>query len=552
MTEQNKKTNNILVQGSILAAASLIVRFIGMLYRIPMTAILGEKAIGYYNIAFEFYDIALLLSTYSLPLAVSKLVSARAVQGQHRNARKVFMIAIGFGLVVGNIAMFACYFGADIYARAIDQRGVILPLKVLAPTILIFSIMGVIRGYFQGYGNMVPTAISQIIEQIVNAGVSVGASYFLLRHYVGDPDRLSYGAAGGTLGTFSGAVASFISLLIIYEIFHKTFGKLIEAEKKAEEEAGEPFTSERPLHVLHLIILTVIPVVVSQTVYQLSGTVDTLVFNRVLRAKGFDESIRATWWGIYSGKYKLLTTVPVAVASAMGTAIVPGLIAEFVRGNRDAMREKVAVAVKFNMIIAFPCMVGMSVLSGPILRTLRFWTDQNTLARNMLQLGSVSIVLFAFSTLTNGILQGINRLYVPVVHSAIALVTHAVVLGFLLDFTELNAYALMICNVLFAFIVSALNWRSVAKHLEYKQEIKKTFLLPLTASVFMGVSTRCLYDFLHLALSASVSCVLSILFAIPVYFSALLVLKVVTKEEILRMPKGALMVKVLTKLKLLR
>ena len=138
------------------------------------------------------------------------------------------------------------------------------------------------------------------------------------------------------------------------------------------------------------------------------------------------------------------------------------------------------------------------------------------------------------------------------VHSAIALVTHAVVLGFLLDFTELNAYALMICNVLFAFIVSALNWRSVAKHLEYKQEIKKTFLLPLTASVFMGVSTRCLYDFLHLALSASVSCVLSILFAIPVYFSALLVLKVVTKEEILRMPKGALMVKVLTKLKLLR
>ena len=333
MTEQNKKTNNILVQGSILAAASLIVRFIGMLYRIPMTAILGEKAIGYYNIAFEFYDIALLLSTYSLPLAVSKLVSARAVQGQHKNARRVFLIALGFGLVVGNIAMFACYFGADIYARAIDQKGVILPLKVLAPTILIFSVMGVIRGYFQGYGNMVPTAISQIIEQVVNAGVSVGASYFLLRHYVGDPDRLSYGAAGGTLGTFSGALASFISLIIIYEIFHKMFGKLIDMEKQAEADGAES-VKERPLHVLHLIILTVIPVVVSQTVYQLSGTVDTLVFNRVLRAKGFDDSIRATWWGIYSGKYKLLTTVPVAVASAMGTAIVPGLIAEYVRGHR--------------------------------------------------------------------------------------------------------------------------------------------------------------------------------------------------------------------------
>jgi Membrane protein involved in the export of O-antigen and teichoic acid len=551
LTEQKKQSNNILVQGSILAAASLIVRFIGMIYRIPMTAILGEKAIGYYNIAFEFYDIALLLSTYSLPLAVSKLVSARAVQGQHRNARKVFTLSLGFGIVVGSIAMSVCYFGSELFARAIHQQGVILPLKVLAPTILVFSIMGVIRGYFQGYGNMVPTAISQIIEQIINAAVSVGASYLLLRHYVGNPNRLSYGAAGGTLGTFVGAVASFLSLLVIYAIFHGTFGKLIEAEKIASE--GNPDHShERPSYVLRLIILTVIPVVVSQTVYQLSGTVDTLIFNRVLRAKGFNDDIRATWWGIYSGKYKLLTTVPVAVASAMGTAIVPGLIAEYVRGHRDAMREKVAVAVKFNMIIAFPCAVGMSVLSGPILRTLRFWTDSNVLARNLIQLGSISIVFFAFSTITNGILQGINRLYVPVVHSAIALIVHAATLWFLLRYTNMNAYALMICNVLFAFIVSVLNWRSVCRYLDYRQEITNTFFMPLVASIFMGVSTRFVYDFLHLRLSASVSCVISILFAIPVYFATLILMKAVTKEEILGMPKGALIVKLLTKCKLLR
>ena len=551
MSEQSKKTNNILVQGSILAAASLIVRFIGMMYRIPMTAILGEKAIGYYNIAFEFYDIALLLSTYSLPLAVSKLVSARVVQGQHRNARRVYMLALGFGLTVGTIAMCICYFGAEVYARAIDQQGVVLPLKVLAPTILIFSVMGVIRGLFQGYGNMVPTAISQIIEQVVNAAVSVGASYFLIRHYVGDPNRLSYGAAGGTLGTLSGAFASFLSLLVIYAIFHKTFRKWIEQDRASSADSAQD-CHERPLYLLKLIILTVIPVVVSQTVYQLSGTVDTLIFNRVLNAKGFDNDIRATWWGMYSGKYKLLTTVPVAVASAMGTAIVPGLIAEYVRGHKEAMKEKVSAAVKFNMIIAFPCMVGMSVLSGPILRMLRFWTDTNTLVRNLLQLGSISIVFFAFSTLTNGILQGINRLYVPVIHSAIALVTHATVLYFLLKYTNLNAYALMVCNVLFALIVSVLNWRSIGKYLDYRQEIKTTFLLPLTAAIFMGVATRCFYDFLHLKLSATFSCIFSILFAVPVYMAALIVLKAVTKEDLLRMPKGQLIVKVLTKFRLLK
>ncbi|MBR5712580.1 MAG: polysaccharide biosynthesis protein [Lachnospiraceae bacterium] len=551
MTEQNKKTNSILVQGSILAAASLIVRFIGMLYRVPMTAILGETAIGYYGVAFDFYDIALLLSSYSLPLAVSKLVSARVIQGQHKNARKIFMIALGFGLFVGTIAMCVTYFGAELYARIIDQRGVILPLKVLAPTILVFSVMGVIRGYFQGYGNMVPTAISQIVEQIINAGVSVAASYLLLRHYVGDPDRLSYGAAGGTLGTFTGAVAAFISLIIIYAIFHKTFSGLIAAERELTAENAAN-THERPMHVLRLIILTVIPVVVSQTVYQLSGMVDTLIFNRVLDAKGFDETIRASWGGIFSGKYKLLTNVPVAVASALGTAIVPGLIAEYVRGHKDVMLDKVRDAVKFNMIIAFPCMVGIAVLSGPILRMLRFWTDMNPLARNMLQLGSVGIVLFSFSTLTNGILQGINRLYVPVIHSAIALVIHASVLYVMLRCTELNAYALMFCNVLFAFIVCVLNWRAVGRFLEYKQEIRTTFLMPLCASIFMGISTRCLYDFLHLKLSASVSCVISIIFAVPVYFAALVALKGVTKEELLRMPKGNILVKLLTKFKLLR
>ncbi len=551
MTEQRQKSHSILVQGSILAAASLTVRFIGMLYRIPMTAILGETAIGYYSVAFDFYDIALLLSSYSLPLAVSKLVSARVVQGQHRNARRVFMLALMFGLCVGSIAMCVTYFGAEYYARIIGQKGVVLPLQVLAPTILVFSVMGVIRGYFQGYGNMVPTAISQIIEQIVNAGVSVAASYLLLRHYVGDPDRLSYGAAGGTLGTFSGAVASFLSLIVIYAIYHKAFSRLIANERELSAENATD-TSERPLHVLRLIILTVIPVVVSQTVYQLSGMVDTLVFNRVLDAKGFDETIRASWGGIFSGKYKLLTNVPVAVASALGTAIVPGLIAEYVRGHKQAMREKVGVAVKFNMIIAFPCMVGIAVLSGPILRMLRFWTDMNPLARNMLQLGSVGIVLFSFSTLTNGILQGINKLYVPVVHSAIALVIHASVLYVLLRCTDLNAYALMFCNVLFALIVCVLNWRSVGRYLDYKQEIRTTFLMPLLASVFMGISSRCLYDCLHLRFSASVSCVCAIVFAVPVYFAALVALKGVTKEELLRMPKGNILVKILTKCKLLR
>ncbi|MBP5490838.1 MAG: polysaccharide biosynthesis protein [Lachnospiraceae bacterium] len=544
--EHSGKSNSILVQGSILAAASLMVRFIGLIYRVPMRAILGPEAIGYYGSAYEFYNLALILSSYSLPLAVSKLVSARRVQGQHRNARKVFILALTFGAVVGAIGTCVCHFGAYWYGAYIDQPGAVLPLQVLAPTILVFSVMGVIRGYFQGYNNMVPTAISQVIEQIINAGVSVGAAYWLMQKYAGTDLQLTKGAAGGTFGTFMGAEAALLTLLIVYFMHRKVFQKLIAIEK---ENASESET-ERPVHILKLLVLTVVPVIVSQTVYQISGMIDNVVFNRVLLGRGYSASLRAEWWGIYTNEYKLLTNVPVAIASAMGTAIVPGLVAVYVKGHKDQLREKVASAVKFNMIIAFPCAAGMAVLSGPILRML--WGITGTLNRNILQLGSVAIIVFALSTLTNGILQGINHLSIPVLHSAIALVIHVIVLEILLQFTNLDVYALMICNVLFGLVVSILNWISIGHYLAYKQEIKTTFIIPFIASAFMGVSCRCLYDCLFLCTNVTISCVGAILLAVPVYFAALILLKGVSKEELLNMPKGHILVKILTKCRLLR
>ena len=114
-TEANKKSNGFLLQGSILAAASLIVRFIGLVYRVPLTRIIGEDAIGYYQTAFEFYSTALLLSSYSLPLAVSKLVSARQVTGRHKDTRRVLFVSLMFALIVGSLASLAVYFGADLY-----------------------------------------------------------------------------------------------------------------------------------------------------------------------------------------------------------------------------------------------------------------------------------------------------------------------------------------------------------------------------------------------------------------------------------------------------
>ena len=178
-TKGKKHEGAFLVQGMILAFAGIITKIIGVIYRIPLINIMGDQGQAYYGIAFEIYSLALLLTSYSLPLAVSKLVSARVSKGERRNAFKVFKSALAFALVSGSIIGLIVFFGADFIATKImAMEPSQYALRVLAPCLLVVAIMGVVRGYFQGLGTMIPTAVSQILEQIVNAIVSVvGASY---------------------------------------------------------------------------------------------------------------------------------------------------------------------------------------------------------------------------------------------------------------------------------------------------------------------------------------------------------------------------------------
>lgn len=542
----------MLLQGSILAAASLIVRLIGLVYRIPLTRIVGDEAMGYYSTAFEFYNLALLLSSYSLPLAVSKLVSSRQVTGRHVDSRRVLRVGLCFGLIVGGLASSLVYFGADVYARFNNSPGIAIPLRVLAPTIFVFAVMGVVRGFFQGYGNMVPTALSQIIEQIVNAAVSVGAAVIMMKKYADDPMVSAYGAAGGTWGTFLGACAGAFTLVAIFLIQRKGYAQKVAGDRDRE--------AERYGQILKILLITVIPVVISQTVYQISGTVDVSIFHRTMSKKGIDDETRNIWLGIYSNKYRLLTNVPVAIASAMGTAIVPSLVAEIAAGRKHKINEKIASAVKFNMIIAFPCAFGLMALGGPILEML--YGDRRVLSIEMLNVGGMAVVFFALSTVTNGVLQGINHMFLPVWHSLIALLVHCGVLAVLLNFTELDAMALVACNILFALIVCILNAVSIRKLCGYRQEWRCTFIIPLICSAIMGafsdISYRLLLKLMQMAMpnrtvvNNSVSCVLTIGGCVFVYFAALLLLGGVTAKEIREMPKGRTIASVLMKLRLLK
>lgn len=550
-----KKRSNFLVQGGILAAASLLVRLIGLLYRIPMTNIIGDEGMGYYTYAFDIYNIALILSSYSLPLAVSKLIASRAINKEYRNSYRIFKCAMCFAFIMGLSATLIIFFGADFFAKIISNNpNVAMPLRVLSPTILVFAVMGVLRGFYQGKNTMIPTAVSQVLEQIVNAAVSIGASYILVKNF----NKPTYGAAGGTLGTFAGAFVSLLFLLFVFIIYKPILKKQMRKDKSQTRESyGD---------IMKLLILTIFPIILSQTVYQISGLVDGSLFGHIMASKevtSFDRVfLKASAGqkytkeyigilkGIYGSKYLLLTNVPVAIAAAMGSAIVTSITASKARGMDDAIRDKIHSSVKLNMIIAIPSAIGMGVLASPILQFI--FGDGRKLPANLMSLGALSIVFYALSTVTSSVLQGINKLHIPVRNSAISLGIHIILVFVMLKFTPLSTYALVIGNVTFALSVSILNWISIEKYMDYKQEIKKTFAVPGISAVLMGAAAYFSYQGLYLLTKISrLSTVIAILIAVIVYFIVLLLFKGIEEEELQALPKGGTMVRLLRKFHLM-
>ncbi len=540
-----KDTNagDLLLQGSILAIAGILVRFIGLLYKVPMIRILGQEGIGYYNTAYEIYNIGLILSSYSLPLAMSKLIAARRVRRQYQDIRRVFFSGLTVSAAAGGLMTLLLLLGGDFITMVICKSpSSALPLKVMAPTIFVFSIMGVIRGYFQGQGNMVPTSVSQIIEQVVHAAVSIAASYAFMVWFASRPNPKSYGAAGGTLGTLCGAVAALIYLAIRMLCFQRRNARTLRRPQKIPVETWG--------NVYSALFLTLTPIILSQFVYQLSGSVDNSMFGQIMDAKGLTETQRATLLGVYGGEYRLLSNVPVAIASSLGASMIPSIVQSRTCHRLKEVRYKIRMTIKFNMLIAIPCAVGMGVLAGPIMELI--FHDNSELSANLMRIGAPAVVFFSLSTVTNAVLQGIDRMSKSVSHSAISLVLHMILVYVMLAYLDWNVYGLVIGNVTFALVVCILNWFSIKRALRYRQEILTTFLLPLLASFFMGgAALGIYYGTFSLTQKNSISMLVTVPFAMMVYAVLILLLRVVTEEELPQMPFGRKILILSKKLRLL-
>jgi len=541
MSTTRKKDNDFVMQAGILAAAGIICRLIGLVYRVPLANILTDEGNGYYSTAYNIYTIVLLLASYSIPSAISKLMAGKLEQREYRNAQRIFYCALIYVGSVGLIASLFLFFGADLL---LDGKAALV-LRAFAPTVLIYGFLGVLRGFFQAHKSMVQTSVSQIFEQILNAGVSVGAAYFFMKAFDQAPE---YGAIGSALGTMAGVVTALLVMLWAYRINRKMIRKRIEKDRSnVPDSYGEIFKS---------MLFVVTPIILSTFIYNFNITLNNNLFTNISMSHfGLSEKESYAIFGIYSGKAVLLSDVPVALASAMSAALIPVVSGTFVKEGRKAAGERVEVAVHTTMLFAIPAAVGMFALAEPILQLLfSFSTPEDLqMAVILLRMMTVSIAFYSLSTVSNGILQGIGKVNRPVINAAIALLVQSALVIVLLLWTKLGIYALPIAFIVYALIMSILNQLAVRKELDCRLHVMQVFVKPFISALVMGGAAYLIYTVLYMVLPFNIVAVaVAVIFAIVVYVMAMILCGGITEETLDHIPMGGRFKPILRKIGLKR
>ncbi|OOB78268.1 MAG: hypothetical protein BEN18_07975 [Epulopiscium sp. Nuni2H_MBin001] len=540
---------NILKGAMILSIASVISKILGMLYKIPITNIIGDQGNAIYASAYNMYILLITFSAIGMPTAISKLVSERREIGAFREAHRVYKVALIYSVLLAFILASTLWFGAEFIATFMQNELLVMPLKALAPTSVIVTIMAVTRGYLQGTGDMFPTAISQVVEQIFNAIFSVVLAYMFISYGVVEA------ATGSTLGTGLGAVFGLITLLIIY----------VRKKINTTDTVASKFDNESPTIILKAILWTVIPIVLSTSIFAIITNIDTLMLNTMLpnlveqliSHNRYDlvnvtgaidmttTQIVDSLAGQYLGKYLTLINVPVALILTIGMAATPAIAAEMAKEDFEAARAKTYMILKIGSLLAVPSAVGLTLYAKPIMELIYSHSPDG---HRLIAYGSIAIIFIALAQLTTSVLQGMGRQYIPTRNALIACIIKIIVNFIFLQIPIINIYAVVhsttICYVVFAM----LNINYLSKNIELKLDWKNIVFRPVLASAIMGAGSFVVYYGLFLTTGmSSVALIVAIIIAIILYGIFGILVGAISVEDLRNIPGGRRFISVANK-----
>lgn len=525
------------IQGAvILGIAGIIIKVMGMFFRIPLANLIGDKGMGYYQTAYPIYVLFLTLATAGIPIAISKMVSERVAVEHHYEAYRVFRVSFALLFAIGIGSSSILFFGAGQIVNAIGNPGAKYAMMSIAPALLFVPLMAAFRGYFQGMQDMKPTAASQVVEQFFRVAVGLTLAYLLI------DQGLTFSAAGASFGATAGSITGLITVVGIYYV--KKNGL------KGDIERTYRVSQERNAEILAKIFMIAVPVTIGAAIMPIMNTIDVGIVMRRLQETGWSEEAANGLYGQLTGMAGPLINFPQVLTQAIAMSLVPAVAAAYKQKDMVFLNYNVRLGIRTAMIIGLPCALGLMTLAEPVMLLLYpFQKASAVSAAPCLFIMAFGVIFLSTVQTLTGVLQGLGKPMIPVINLFIGAIAKIVLTYTLTGVESINVKGAAIGTVAAYIVASSLNIIAVKRLTGVKFDITLTYLKPIVSALMMSAVVWFSYRIFFGYLGNAISTILAIAIGVVVYCMMLFITKAIRKEELKALPKGGKILNMINRVK---
>ncbi len=535
--EQTRRTS--FIRGAaILAATSIICKVLGVLFRVFAIRILGEDGMYFYEKVYPTYSWLLIISSSGIPIAISRMVASRIARGYIRDAEKVFHKAFWMLFILGVFTTSIMFFGAEPIARFLldsSNPGMRYSLMALAPALFFTSILCAYRGYLQGLQRMTGTSISQLAEQVFKMIFGLMLAAVLAGRYAGT----QYEAAAGSVGILLGVtISELLAVVVIYPVYRRE-SRLLSADNSESSESP----NEKIIRTLFAIA---VPITLGASILPIANVLDSAMITRLLVASGAEVHDAERLYVILCTYVRSIINLPAGLSTSLAMAVVPAIADAAARNEGQSVKQLTSMSIKLAVAVGVPCAVGLSVLARPIIFLLyrHIIPESLDIAQSLMHIAAFTVVFISLSQTATGALQGIGRQRIPLYFLLIGGIIKIIVNLVFIRMPDIGIYGAVFSNMACYGIAGILDTVVLIRVTQARLPFMETFLKPVAASAAMGAVAWGIYRGIGLFLNtdrylySSAACIIAVLAAIITYIVLILVLKVFSKDELMRIPGG--------------
>lgn len=533
---------------AVLGTASILVKILGLIYIPFQRHILGDYGDGVVAGGYTIFTLLFSVSNAGLPNSISKLVSEQTARGNHRAASKILKCSYVLLFILGAATSVFMLLGARFLANdCLHQPKAYWMMVFLSPTLLFTSVSCALRGYFQGRQRMVPVAVSQVLEQLLNSVFTVVFAALLIKYGV------EFGAAGTTVGTPVGAMGAAMFLAIIF------FGIWGTKRKKEAAHSSSVYPEPGAGEIYRTLIRYSLPAIISSVAANASNLIDANQIQPRLIAAGLSSGAATSLYGVYSYQYQRLFTVAIAFSTALVTSIIPAVSSASAVGDFKLMKHRINDGYKALYLVTIPSIAGLTFLANPILSFIFF--SVKTGGSDLVVFGTWTGILMVIQFVQSGVLIALGR---PVISSSnliAGMIVKFILNYFLIAIPGINIKGAIISTAVGWVIAIVLNQYAIKNAVNIKTYYFRMAVKPFVASVVMGgfcyglftALDKILVLLVHVHLVANdIAVSLTVIAGIVVYFTVMVVIGGVTRQDISRLPMGGRILTLLLHFPLLR